>query len=152
MIVDASDPAYAEMKLWVDADADGSTDAGELHGLVEFGVAELRLDAVRGTDTDQGNLLGLVGSWADAEGGSHEMVDVWFAKQPVAAVGDASAPPLGDLLAAPAADLNLPGGPGDAGTPTVIAAAASSGGVATGAGPGALHTLHDDDWRNQLLL
>ena len=34
-----ADKVFGELKLWVDANSDGITDAGELKGLLEMGVA-----------------------------------------------------------------------------------------------------------------
>ena len=44
------------------------------------------------------SLLGLVSSFTKADGSQHQMADVWVAK-------DTPPPSLGDLLAAPSADL-----------------------------------------------
>jgi hypothetical protein len=103
----AADDKFGELKLWVDGDSDGITDAGELKGLVDFGVVELNLDFAKGTELNNGNLLGMVSSYTSADGSEHAMADVWFAKQ-------AAQPALSteDLLAGPAPEL--PGGAGAA--------------------------------------
>jgi hypothetical protein len=105
--------SFKDIKLWVDANHDGKTDAGELRGLADSGVVELNLAHVASSKTDQGNLVGLVGSYRTADGATHEMSDVWFAKQRDGAAG--AAPPLAELVSAPSADL-LGGGNG-AGAP-----------------------------------
>jgi len=64
-----------------------------------MGVAELNLDFSKGTDMDNGNLLGLVGSYTGTDGSERAMVDVWFAKQ------DAAAPSVAELLSGPPAEL-----------------------------------------------
>ena len=87
--------------MWVDADHDGQTDAGELKHLVDVGVIEINLDFTKTTTMDNGNLLGMVSSYTGADGAEHAVADVWFAKQAPAA----ELPTLADLLAAPAADL-----------------------------------------------
>ena len=100
--VDGSDAGFSSLRLWVDADSDGQTDAGELRGLIDMGVASLDLGHVLSGQTDNGNALALVGSYTTTEGASREMVDVWFAK-----ADDGTAPQISDLLAeAPTA---LPG-------------------------------------------
>jgi hypothetical protein len=124
--VNASDKAFGELKLWADADADGVTDAGELKGLLEMGVLELNLDFSKGTDMDNGNLLGLVGSYTGTDGTDRAMVDVWFAKA-------GGTPALGDLLAEAPAEMLGSGGS--------KAAAPATGAVA----PGSLRSL-DDEW------
>ena len=131
--VDAADKAFGELRLWVDANADGITDAGELKGLVDMGVTALNLDFSKGTDMDNGNLLGLVGSYTGSDGSHGAMVDVWFAK----ADSQPEAPALGDLLAEAPAAL-----PGSEAAPTT--AAPATGAIATGT----LRSL-DDDWLRQ---
>ena len=66
--VDARDAAFATLRLWVDANADGRTDAGELQTLAQAGVASLGLGAQAGSVVEQGNLLGLTGSYRTADG------------------------------------------------------------------------------------
>ena len=119
-----ADKQFADLKLWVDANSNGRTDGGELHGLAEFGVVSLDLKGLAGTEVDNGNLLGLVSSYTGADGTHHAMADVWFAKDVVP--GAAAAPPLHELLAGPVTDL-LPGAPAAA-APT---SAASTGPVST---------------------
>ena len=127
----ASDKAFGELKLWVDANSDGITDAGELKGLLEMGVAELNLDFSKGRDLNNGNLMGLVGNYTKTDGSEAAMVDVWFAKQP------ATPPSAAELLSGPSVDL-LAGGAGGYGsagvagnsiTQTVAPAAAAVGGA-----------------------
>ena len=121
----SGDAAFSELKLWVDADHDGLTDDGELKGLADFGVVSINLDFAKGSTVDNGNLLGLVGSYTKADGTEAAMADVWFAK----AEGADSAPSLGELLAAPAADLI---GSGGTAANTATTAQASSTLMATG--------------------
>jgi hypothetical protein len=77
-VINAHDAVFKDLKLWVDANIDGLTDAGELRSLAELGVASLNLDAITGTQVDKGNTLGLVSNWTDAKGQVHDMADVWF--------------------------------------------------------------------------
>jgi trimeric autotransporter adhesin len=141
--IDARDESFKDIKLWVDANHDGKTDAGELRGLADSGVVELNLAHVAGSKTDQGNLLGLVGSYRTADGATHEMSDVWFAKQRDGTTG--AAPPLAELVSSPSADLL--GGAGGAGASP--APAATSGTVTAGIVP---RNWGDDETRNHLLL
>ena len=96
----------------MDANHDGKTDAGELHGLAEFGIVELDLTAKVGTDIQNGNLIGLVSNYTKADGSQHAVADVWFAKDVAPEQADKPTPAtLGDLLAAPGTEL-LPAGSG----------------------------------------
>jgi hypothetical protein len=101
----AADKSFGDLKLWVDANQDGKTDDGELHGLVDFGIVSLDLQALVGTEVDNGNLLGLVSSYTTADGSQHAMADVWFSKE--------AAPALNELLAAAPTEV-LPGAPASA--------------------------------------
>ncbi|MEK8027653.1 hypothetical protein [Pseudaquabacterium rugosum] len=77
-LISAADARWSELVIWVDADADGVSDDGELQGLDALGIASLDLAAVASGAEDQGNALGLVGQWTDADGETHAMADVWF--------------------------------------------------------------------------
>ena len=56
----AKDRAFDLLKLCVDANSDGKTDATELHGLADFGGVEINLDFAKGSQVDNANLLGMV--------------------------------------------------------------------------------------------
>ena len=102
-VLNSSDAAYQDLRLWVDADSDGLTDAGELHGLAEMGVASMNLVADSSTAMDNGNLLGLVSSYTHTDGSTHDMADVWFARTGSASSSDSSdsSVSVDDLLAGP---------------------------------------------------
>jgi hypothetical protein len=95
--IDASDEKFNELKVWVDADSDGVTDGGELKSLADLGILSMDLGASVGTETDNGNLLGLVSSYTTTEGESRDMADVWFQKDngDTTALSDLE---LGDVL------------------------------------------------------
>jgi hypothetical protein len=99
--ISAADAVFKDLRVWVDANHDGKTDAGELKSLVDVGVVSLDLHAIAGTAVDHGNLLGLVSSMTMSDGAQHQMADVWFAKEKVAA----PTVQLSELLAAPAAEV-----------------------------------------------
>uniref|UniRef100_UPI0037BEF987 hypothetical protein n=1 Tax=Ideonella sp. TaxID=1929293 RepID=UPI0037BEF987 len=94
-----ADANWNQLQVWVDGNSNGVTDAGELKSLADLGITSLNLQAATGTEVDNGNLLGLVSDYTTADGATHAMADVWFAK------GEAPAPALGELLAAPAEGL-----------------------------------------------
>ena len=102
--LDQGDAAFKDLRIWVDGNSDGRSDAGELKTLDELGITALNLQAQSGTVMDQGNLLGLVSSYESADGRSHDMADVWFAKASDSAGGANSVqalPQLVDLLSSP---------------------------------------------------
>ncbi|MCP5338371.1 MAG: putative Ig domain-containing protein [Pseudomonadales bacterium] len=67
--IDANDPAFAELRLWQDANQDGSTDAGELIALADAGIASLDLaHTLRNQDLANGNQLAREGSFTRSDG------------------------------------------------------------------------------------
>jgi hypothetical protein len=97
--IDASDPAFAELRVWVDSDSDAVTDPGELKTLAEAGVRSISLDAQRSTQVDQGNLIGLISSYETTDGETRDIVDVWFRVSPSEQL-DQQASAAGDALKA----------------------------------------------------
>ncbi|HLL18067.1 MAG TPA: heme utilization protein, partial [Rubrivivax sp.] len=135
--VNTDDAHFGELKLWVDANYDGKSDAGELRGLLEMGVLELNLNAFSSDRVDNGNLVALISSYTGTDGRSHEMADVWFAKDVSAGK---PAPALNELLVSPQGELLV----GGTATPS-----AATGAVAAAGGTvmhtGSLRGLLDDD-------
>jgi hypothetical protein len=85
----AGDAHFDQVKVWVDANQNGITDAGELKSLADLGIVSMDLNAAKGTELDHGNLLGLVSNYTTNDGKSHELADVWFQKdQAVTQGGD----------------------------------------------------------------
>jgi len=105
--ISAADAHFKDLQLWVDANHDGKTDKGELHGLGDFGIVSLDLSYKTSTQGDNGNLLGMVSSYTKSDGTSHAMADVYFTKDmsTTSTATPATTPKLGDLLAAPQAEL-----------------------------------------------
>ena len=92
--VDTRDAGYAALAVWIDANSDGLTQPGELKPLAALDIIALHLDAAPALATDQGNLVGLVGSYDKFDGSSRELADVWLLTAPLAAD-----PPTGPTLA-----------------------------------------------------
>ncbi|MFP5482966.1 MAG: calcium-binding protein, partial [Gammaproteobacteria bacterium] len=78
-IIDANDPVYAQLRVWVDANLDGRTGEGELLTLEEAGVRSIRVAYTNSTHVDaQGNAHRQVGSYTTTEGHTRLATDVWF--------------------------------------------------------------------------
>jgi len=92
-LIDANDAAFGSLQVWTDANGNGITDAGELKSLSSLGITSIGLDAVKTSVVDNGNLIGLMGSYTKADGSVHTAGDVWFSV-------DASGNRVFDLAAA----------------------------------------------------
>jgi hypothetical protein len=77
-LLDANDQAFGELKIWKDANGDAKTDAGELVSLSDLGIKSLSLNANASTEVNNGNIIGLMGSYTTTDGKTHTMGDVWF--------------------------------------------------------------------------
>ena len=68
-VVNASDAAFSQLRVWRDLDQDGVTDAGELQTLASLGVAGLNVAATSHTQTlTNGNEIADLGTFIKADG------------------------------------------------------------------------------------
>lgn len=73
-IIDASDPAFAELKLWRDASQDGISQGGEFITLAEAGIVSLNLaNTLKNQNLANGNQLSREGSFKRADGSTSAM-------------------------------------------------------------------------------
>jgi len=77
-VIDAKDAAFGSLAVWADANGNGVNDAGELKSLGALGITSISLNATTSDQVDNGNLIGLMGSFTTADGAVHTMGDVWF--------------------------------------------------------------------------
>ncbi|MEA3015542.1 MAG: large repetitive protein, partial [Sphingomonadales bacterium] len=77
-VIDAGDEAYSTLRLWADADGDGVSDAGELHGFAEMGIVSIDLSATELDATqDRQDLLGSAAfSFEDGSVGTYYVVQL----------------------------------------------------------------------------
>jgi len=116
-VIDAKDALFGDLRVWVDANADGLSQAGELKTLGELHIASLQLNAQRGNAVDNDNLIGMTSTYTTDDGQTHASADVWFAQgmsgnvsgmaQALSAYagGSASTPPASGQLAMHSARL-----------------------------------------------
>ena len=78
-VINASDPAFASLRVWVDANGNGASDSGELHTLNQLGIVSINLNATAVTETIAGNKISSISSYTLADGTTREIVDAWFA-------------------------------------------------------------------------
>ena len=77
-LLTSMDAQFGELMVWVDKNGNGVSNPGELFSLSDLGITSLSLDATKSDQTNNGNLLGLMGSFTTADGKTHTMGDVWF--------------------------------------------------------------------------
>jgi hypothetical protein len=105
-VINRSDAVYSQLGVWVDANSDGISEAGEVKSLAALGITEISVIASVTSNIDHGNILGLTSSYRTADGVSHLAGDVWFAVQP-AALGSAALPALYSDQVAALSEVNV---------------------------------------------
>jgi hypothetical protein len=78
-VIDANDPVFAQLRVWVDADTNARTGEGELLTLEEARVKSINLAYTNSNFVDaQGNAHRQVGSYTTTDGQTRAATDVWF--------------------------------------------------------------------------
>ena len=78
--VNALDKAFNELRVWIDANSDGISQASELHTLMSLDIQSLNLEHQENSkDLGNGNRLTHIGSYTKTDGTTGEMGDVEFA-------------------------------------------------------------------------
>ena len=95
--INASDPGFSDLMVWVDSNSDGTAQASELHSLSSLGITQLNLNYQVSNQTDNGNLIDMVSSYVTSDGSTHEMADVTFATSMSASQATAAAAASGKL-------------------------------------------------------
>ena len=82
-VINAQDAAFAELRVWKDANANGRTDAGELLTLAEAGVGSINVTYTNSSHIDaQGNAHRQVGSYSTTSGETRTATDIWVQTNP----------------------------------------------------------------------
>jgi hypothetical protein len=105
-VVDRQDAQFGDLRVWVDANADGVSQSGELRTLDALGIASMSVGATGTSELDNGNWIGLRSSYTTTDGGVHQVADVWFRAErstPVGTQVSALAQALGGYAQAQAA-------------------------------------------------
>ena len=76
--IDAADAAFGDLKIWVDANSNGVTDAGELRNLIDAGIQSVDVGHLNSNNTQNGNVLFGTGQYTKADGTYAALTDVWF--------------------------------------------------------------------------
>jgi hypothetical protein len=80
-VIDASDPIFNQLEVWVDTGtggANGTTPVGTLFTLSQLNIQSLNLNATAVDQSNNGNTIGLISSFTTTDGKTHEMADVWL--------------------------------------------------------------------------
>ena len=80
--VDAQDANFDKLRVWVDADTDGLTDAGELKSLADAGIVSFDLNQDNSVTQQNGNVLLGAGKYTTTDGQTHAMTDAWLQMTP----------------------------------------------------------------------
>lgn len=78
-VIDAADTEFANLRVWIDSDRDGTSNAGELKTLSELEIESISLAATEVSQTQLGNEISHISSYTRSDGSQHEIVDAWFA-------------------------------------------------------------------------
>jgi hypothetical protein len=82
-VIDANDPVYAQLRVWVDGNTDGRNAEGELLTLEEAGVRSINVAYTNSSFIDpQGNAHRQVGSYTTTDGQTRTAADVWVKTDP----------------------------------------------------------------------
>lgn len=123
-IIDASDPAFAELKLWRDASQDGVSQGGEFITLADAGIVSLNLaNTLKNQNLANGNQLSREGSFTRADGSTAAMGEFRLA-------ADTFSTQFAEAIEVPEALKTLPTMGGAGNVRELQQAAAQSGGVA----------------------
>ncbi|NNH67135.1 calcium-binding protein [Rhizobium laguerreae] len=83
-IISASDDRFEELRVWVDSDANGTTDDDELRSLTDLQITSIQVNAQSVNQTIEGNSVSHVASYQHEDGSTDEIVDVWYANDQMA--------------------------------------------------------------------
>lgn len=100
--VDASDPAWSQLRVWQDTDGDGVSSGDEVRALPDVGVAGVATASTPSTFVDvHGNEHRLVGTYTRSDGTSGATADVWFRVDQLYSVADNPLEVPADVAALP---------------------------------------------------
>lgn len=77
--IDASDPAFADLLVWRDLNADGVSSADEMLTLAQAGISRLDLAFTQSNSDAAGNVVARAGSYVRTDGTTRAMASVQFA-------------------------------------------------------------------------
>jgi hypothetical protein len=95
--IDAGDSSFDKLLVWVDSNLNAKTDPGEIRTLSQADIKLLSLSNHATSILDQGNLIGLVGSYTTSDGRNRDLVDIWLRVDPLNPLSESPGPPGADI-------------------------------------------------------
>ena len=77
-VINAGDTGFENFLVWVDANADGYSQSGELYSLMDLGIASIDLNFANVDCEINGNAVRSESSYTMNDGTSYTIVDAWF--------------------------------------------------------------------------
>jgi hypothetical protein len=99
--IDAGDSSFDKLLIWVDSNLNAKTDLGEIRTLSQADIKVLSLSNHATSILDQGNLIGLVGSYTTSDGKSRDLVDIWLRVDPLNPQSESPVPPSANIAGNP---------------------------------------------------
>ncbi len=77
-VINASDPVFADLRVWKDVNGNAVTDSGELFTLADLNITSISVQATASSQTIAGNRISSTSTFTLGDGTSHSIVDAWF--------------------------------------------------------------------------
>lgn len=77
-VIDASDPGFSNLKVWVDENGNGATDPGELKTLAQLDINSINLTSTTVNQDSSGNTIEEIAAFSRANGTTGEIAEAYF--------------------------------------------------------------------------
>jgi Ca2+-binding RTX toxin-like protein len=77
-VIDAQDPGFANLKVWVDANGNGVTDPGELYSLADLDITFITLTTQTVNQRTGGNVIAEIATYTRADGTTGQIAEAYF--------------------------------------------------------------------------
>jgi hypothetical protein len=76
--ITSADTGFSSLKIWTDADGDGTTDSGELKTLAQLNISEIDLNSSEVNQEVNGNLIGSVATFKRTDNSTGQVAEAFF--------------------------------------------------------------------------
>jgi Ca2+-binding RTX toxin-like protein len=80
-VISSADANWSTLKVWVDKNSDGETQANELYTLAQLGISNIKLNPTKNFAYDNGNIIGDKSTFTYTDGRVGEIADAIFTTQ-----------------------------------------------------------------------